>query len=550
MAVLAHRVDLPTIPSGGKKMIGFRSRFLLVIAAAVVLAATARAEGIFPVNDPGTGAWVFDQPSVAVNGTVIHVAFVGNSTIGADGTPDTRLFYAVINGAADFRNKATTRSQVLLAAPVAIESGEAYTGARHPQIALRSATGLVILFQAIPAGETNYKLFRALVTIANNAVTSQSVAEIRDAAGGRIPGRLTDPSFALVTTDNTLRVAFSSFPSPLVDGATFSDVYFARVGLDTARVVNTTILLTARESGIGVTPLPRLRLDTNKFSHVVWAANNSTGNPTGIYYAMVHAVAPSVVDNLAIGATQVLSGGNRWGFPNLVLTSNRNVWILASDEPPSGGSTGLATSMGISEVNPYAVTHDGNPVSVNNVPSNALFFLKPPGGSVLSADFDAYHPEVALDTLLRMHVAGYGFRSDVPPFQGTPGRYYVMSPGIALSGSGTGSIFASMIGSPVFVGIGELAFAMQLPGDYTRPSFVPFSGNSVNFWSGPDNVVAGARNLYVTGVSLTDPSKQSGCSMVDEPRRNETGRIPGAVVLLLPAILLAVRRAARKAFGR
>ena len=98
-------------------MIGFRRRFPLVIAATVVFAATAWAEGIFPVNDAGTGAWVFDQPSVAANGTVLHVAFVGNSTAGADASRDTRLFYAVINGAADFRNKATTRSQVLLAAP-------------------------------------------------------------------------------------------------------------------------------------------------------------------------------------------------------------------------------------------------------------------------------------------------------------------------------------------------------------------------------------------------------------------------------------------------
>ena len=115
---------------------------------------------------------------------------------------------------------------------------------------------------------------------------------------------------------------------------------------------------------------------------------------------------------------------------------------------------------------------------------------------------------------------------------------------------GTASIFASMVGSPVSVGIGDTAFAMQLPGDYTRPAFIPFSDKSVNFWSGPDNVVAGARNLYVTGVSLTSASKQSGCSMVDDPRRGETGRIPGAAVLLLPAALLALRRAARKAFGR
>jgi hypothetical protein len=37
--------------------------------------------------------------------------------------------------------------------------------------------------------------------------------------------------------------------------------------------------------------------------------------------------------------------------------------------------------------------------------------------------------------------------------------------------------------------------------------------------------------------------------MVVDPPGNDAGRIPGAAVLLLPAILLAVRRATRKAFG-
>ena len=540
-------------------MIGFRSRFLLVIAATVGLAAAAWAEGIFPVNDAGAGNRVFDQPSVAANGPILHLAFVGDAAAGAfnpDGTVNaslnTRLYYAAVNGGADFKNKATTRAQVLLTAPVEINGGDAYTSARHPQIALRSATELVILFQAIPAGETNYKLFRALLTIANNAVTSQSVAEIRDAAGARIPGRLTDPSFGLVLSDNTLRVAFSSFPSPLVDNSTFTDVYYARVGWNDARVANNTILLTTTASSTGVSPLPRLRLDGNRFSHIVWAANNSTGDPTGIYYAMVHALSPGVVDNLAIGATQVLSGGNRWGFPNVVQTSAQIFWILASDESQTAGSTGLANSVGLASINPYAVTHDGNPVSVNNIigGSNISFFRNPPGGSVLSADFDAYHPEVALDSQSRMHVAGYGFRSDVPPFQGTPGRYYVMSLGSTVTGSGTSSVFAAMVASPVSVGTGDIAFAMQLPGDYTRPAFVHFSGKSVNLWSGPDNVVTGARNLYITSTfSPTDPTSQSGCSMVADPRRGEAGRIPGAAVLLLPAALLALRRAARKAFA-
>ena len=538
-------------------MIGFRSRFLLVIAATAGLAAGAWAEGIFPVNVPGAGNWVFDQPSVAASGSTLHLAFVGNDTAGAfniDGTVNTslntRLYYAAVNGGVDFNNRTLTRDQVLLTAPVAIDNGDAYTNARHPRIALSTSTGLVILFQAIPVGETNYKLFRAMVTLAGNAVTSQSVAEIRDAAGVRIPGNLTDPSFALVTSDNTLRIAFSSFPSPLGGNATYTDVYYARVGWDTARVLNNTVLLTTASS-VGIFPLPRLLLDSNNFSHIVWAANNSTGNPTGIYYAMVHAVSPSVVDNLAIGATQVLSGGNRWGFPNVVLTSSTNIWIFAADESQSGGSTGLAGSVGISEINPYVVTFDGNPVNVNNVPSNLSFFLNPPGGSVLSADFDAYQPEVNLDIQNRMQVTGYGFRSNISPYQGTPGRYYVMSLGSTVTGAGTSSIFATMVTSPVSVGNGDVAFAVQLPGDYTRPAFVHFSGKAVQFWSGPDNVVTGARNLYVTSTfSPADPTNQSGCSMVGDPRRGEAERIPGAAVLLLPAALLALRRAARKAFAR
>lgn len=170
---------------------------------------------------------------------------------------------------------------------------------------------------------------------------------------------------------------------------------------------------------------------------------------------------------------------------------------------------------------------------------------------MLSADFGAYHPEVALDSQNRMQVTGYGFRGDAPPYQGTPGRYFVMSLGSTVTGSGTSSTFATMVTSPVSVGTGDVAFATQLPGDYTRPAFFHFSGKTVQFWSGPDNVVTGARNLYVTSTHApSDPTSQSGCSMVDDPRRGEAGRIPGAAVLLLPAALLALRRATRKAFAR
>ena len=527
-------------------------RVLLAIAVTVALAAAAWAEGIFPVNDVGTGNWLFDQPSVLANGAVLHVAFVGDNAIG--GSPNTRLYYAAVNGAADFTNKATTRTQVLVTAPVAIDDDSLYANARHPQIALRSANEVAILFQAIPAGGSGYKLFRALVTINNNTVTSRRVDRILDASGNDFLGALTDPSFALVTTDNTMRVAFSSFPSILAPAS--SDVYYARVGLDNARVVDNTLILLTTASSAGRLPLPRLRLDVSNNSHVVWSANDDTaGTPSGIYYAMAKAVPPGVVDNLAIGATQVLSGGYRWGFPNVLLANASNqIWVLAADEP--FGSAGLAGSLGISLINPYAVTHDGNPVNVNNVGANSLFFLNPPGGSVLSSDFDTYRPEASIDGQSRMHVAGYGFRDALSPFRGTPGRFYAMAVGSTSSSAGTASVFASMVSSPVSVGLGDIAFAMQIPGDYTRPAFAHLSGKAVHFWSGPDNALAGddgARNLYVTSALDSPdnaPVKQSGCSMVGDPRDGETGRLPGAAALLLPAILLAVRRATRKAFGR
>jgi hypothetical protein len=190
-------------------------------------------------------------------------------------------------------------------------------------------------------------------------------------------------------------------------------------------------------------------------------------------------------------------------------------------------------------------------VTVNNVRSDSRFYLNPPGGSVLSSDFDAYQPEADMDSLHRVHVTGYGFRGGPPLFQGTPGRYYAMSLGTTAATAGITSVFATMVGSPVSVGTGDLAFALQLPGDYTRPAFIHFSGRSVQFWSGPDNVVTGARNLYVTTTfSPADPSKQSGCSMIGGPRSGESDRIPGTAVLLLPAALLALRRAIRKAFAR
>jgi hypothetical protein len=528
-------------------MIGFRrSRILLVIAATVGLAAAAWAEGIFPVNDAGTGNWVFDQPSVVANGTVLHVAFVGDSAVG--GSINTRLYYAAVNGAADFTNKATTRSQVLVTAPVPIDDDSLYTNARHPQISVRSATELAILFQAIPVGgSTSYKLFRALVTIENNAVTSRRIDKIQGAPEDDSGRGLTDPSFALVTTDNTMRVAFSSSPS-IVAGSSYADVYYARVGLDNARVLDDTLsLLTRTPASTGVTPLPRLRLEGTTRSHISWAADNGTTAPSDIYYAMVKEASPGV-DNLAIGATPVL-GNQRWGFPNVLLPAASRVLVLAGVE---SGTPGIAGPVGVALLNPDAVVHDGNPVTVSNTIAGASFIVYPPDNrNPLSNTFSAYHPEASLDGSNRVHVAGYGALAGI---HGTAGTYFTMS---LLGVTATTGNFADLVSPGVSIGTDKSSFADSIPGDYTRPAFVHFSGKAVHFWSGQDNAGTIARNLYVTStVSSVDPpppvvpAKQSGCNVVDDPRHGEAGRIPGAVVLLLPAALLALRRATRKAFAR
>ncbi|HEX9190909.1 MAG TPA: hypothetical protein VF847_02360 [Candidatus Deferrimicrobiaceae bacterium] len=519
--------------------------FLPVFAAAILFAAGARAESIFPVNEIVGNNRVFDQPSVAANGNTIHVAFVGTNP----GDTDNTLYYAAVNGAADFTSAATTRSQVIVTPAVAIGNG-LYAQARHPQIAVRSSNQVVILFQAIPAGGTESKLFRALVSLENNAVTAQQVNEVRDPLGNRMAGALIDPSFALVSSDNTARVAY-------VDNTAGADgtahVLYARVGLENALLADTPILLTILPASQGVLPLPRLRLDGLNRSHIVWAANNNGGAASGVYYALVKQAATGV-DNLAIGATQVLPGGYRWGFPNVLAVANSRILVLAADEPfgPNDGK-GIAGSIGISVLNPDGVVQNGLPVNILNVGSNATFFYSPPGQAVLATPFDAYRPEAALDGSNHVYIAGYGSLSGESPLRGTPGRFYAMTVSQVTTTTGAIAGFAETASAPLPVGNGELAFAGTFPGDYTRPAFARFSGKSVLFWSGPE-VLSGGRNLYVTSVpSAADPATpttQSGCSAVDDARRGEAGRIPGAAVLLLPAALLALRKVARKAFAR
>ena len=512
------------------------SRILPIALSILLFAAAANAAAILPINGAGSGVFTFDQPSVVANGTAVHVAFVGD----AEGDNTFKIYYAAVNGSAEFQSATATQASILLTPAVAIDNGPVYDNALHPQIAVWDANRLVVVFQGVPAGtgSGNYKLFRAIINIRNNVVTSHTVSEIVDSGSNRLGGILVDPAFQLATSDSTLRIAYA-------DASTeYSNVYFARVAIDNAAVVGGPLLLSSVGSSQGVKPLPRLKLDSNGYSHVVWAANNNNLDTfTGIYYSLVRRNSSGIADNLAIGATQVVYGSYRWGFPSVIAETPSSVFVFAADQ--------TTRALGFSRLNPSTVIHDGQPVNVNNLTVLTNFFMYQPGGSVATGTFDTYQPDVFMDIQGYFHVAGYGYRSTTYPYQGTSGKYYAMSLDEVLD-SYSVTTLPELVLYPVQVGTGNPSFGMQIPGDYTRAAFASFNVKGIHFWSGPDDVTAGASNLYATSTADADISSgdDSGCMMTKDPRRGETGRIPGALLLLLPALLLLFLKEARRALAR
>jgi hypothetical protein len=502
-------------------------RFFRIAFASVLLAAalwgTSAAEITFSVNDNNTG--VFDQPSVVLNGSVANVAYIGGSGTAGPFT----VFFAAVNGGADFTNLLLPRdTTVLPIPPVAIDNtgaggNAAYFDARHPTIALRTATEAVILFQARPSpADVVYRPYIARLALASASATLISVRQVTGFPAGELStGDIEDISFNLVLTDNTARMAFASRST--ISAATPFHVYFARVGLDDAAVVGTPLLLSSGNDDTvtgsdGFRPVPNLKLDLLGNSHIAWAANDSTPDPGGVYYAMVASTA--AVDNVGIGATEVLGRTLSWGHPSVLVLATNSVNILAGDEsfPGRAGSIGLVT------LNPDAVVpKSGLPVSIGLVRS---FLVS--GPSVLPSTFDLYRPEAFLDASARIHMTGYGA-------SGSSATYYVMRLAAIAP-------FAEFVTVPAPVGLNE--FPAELPGDYTKAAFRFLNGKTIVFWSG---LIPGSanRNLNVTTVQAVfdvPAADESGCQVVADPRSGESGRIPGTALLFLPAAALAIRR--------
>lgn len=490
-----------------------RYRILLaaVLAATLFAARAARAEMVFPVND---NVGVFDQPSVAMSGQVAHVAYIGADT--ADGP--FKVHYAAVNGGADFTNLSLTRSGILVTAPVVVDNAAAYYDARHPAIAMRSATEAVIFFQAKQFGPASpYSLFRARVLIDNNLVVEQRV----DLVSGISPGEIRDVSFALVPADNTARVAYAS----RIAGFDPFDVSYARVGIDNALAAAPVEISSGYSLSRGFRPLPSLKLDDLNRAHIAWAATDDSGtNPGPVYYAMVKET--NGVDNMVIAPTPIMTRESmRYAFPSVMVFGRSLITVLAGDE--------VDGNLAYVQINP-----DGTGVHQNGLPAwdnlgvNGNFLLVPPGEAILTDEFSLFRPEAFYEASSgRVFITGYG----------ASGCTFLAFKIAAAAAS------IERVTDPAQFAITRPP--ASLANDYTKAAFGFPGGKIVAFWSGIPAPFSADRDLDVTTVPTVASwitSNESGCAMVADPGRGAAGRIPGALLLFLPAAVLAARRIAAK----
>jgi hypothetical protein len=503
-------------------------RFLTTICAVVLataMAATAAAEKTVAVNDPAVPG-VFDQPSVAVSGSVMHVAYIGASSTAGP----FRVYYAAIDGNSDFTNLSLSRTTAgfLVIPPTVVDNtatgNNAYVDARHPQIALLSDTEVVIFFQAKTAASPDpvYVLYLARLTLASGVVVKQSVRIVTG-----LSGFTEDVSFVLVTSDSTARIAYAGRPGISGD----FNVYYARISLDTAAATGTPgtpLLLSSATGTTGTRPLPSLKVDSATRSHIAWAANDNTSLPNGIYYALVKET--DGADTVAIAATELIGRSRKWGFPITLISSPSAIIILASDESVPGN----AGNIGLVYINPDADDQDGSPVQVA---TNTDFFATPPGEAILTDSFSVYRPDAFLDGLSHIHIAGYGNN-------GTRSTYYDFT-------FSNDFPFAALVRIPATVGLDSSEFPVCLTGDYTRAAFgFMTAGKVIIFWSG-EVTGTGNRNLDVTGLPTASAieTDESGCGVVAKSRSGGAGRNADGLFLVLPLAFLWMRRVLRRTLG-
>ena len=486
----------------------------VLVAAFFGVAALAeyRPDKTFPVNDNNTG--LFDQPSVAMNGTVAHVAYIGDTT----GT-GYKVYYAAINSAADFRTVQRDNT-LILQIPTTIDNTDAgndtYADARHPKIAVRSGTEVVILFQAKPAStaDTAYRLYIARLTLAGNAVVQKSVKQVQ----GLPAGTIEDVSWALIASDSSARVVYST-RSAIVAPEPFQ-LTFARIGLDNATAAAPIAVTALYPASLGSRPIPNLKLDDLNREHIAWSSDDTPGSAAGpVYYAMIEET--NGVDNMSLAPTEIMTRYQTgYTFPSVLVINRSSIAVIAADAAHG--------DLSYVQLNPDAVQRNGRPASDNNIPVNNQFWLVPPGEAILPPNFRLFRPDAFYETGSgRVYMTGYGAG-------GQRGATFLA---FKLN---TAASTADFVQTATQFALDEPPSGLD--NDYTQAAFGFPGGKVIVFWSGE---VGANRNLDFTTMPTLAAwvnSNESGCAMVADPARGAPGRIPGALALFLPAAVLAARR--------
>ncbi len=486
-----------------------------VLAATALAATAARAEKVFPLNDTNTGR--FDQPSVGMYGTDTHVAFLGDTT----GT-GFRVYYAKVNGGADFTNDLLQRdSTVILIPPTTVDNSDigndTYADARHPKILARSATEAVILFQAKPVStaDTAYRLYIARIILAGNTIVQKSVKQVQ----GLPAGTIQDVSWALLTSDSTARVAYAT-RSAIAAPEPFQ-VSFARVGIDNATATAPVAVTVAYPASLGLRPLPSLQLDDLNRAHIAWTGAGAAGAISGpVFYAMIDQT--NGVDNMLIAPTKVMMRyPARFTFPSMLVVNRSQVMIVAGDE--------VTGDLSYVQLNPDNARKVGMP-GFDNLANVNLFLPVPPGETIMLPDYRLFRPQAFYESASgRVFMTGY-------PLDNTAGATF-----IAFKFN-TAASSADIVTSATGFARDDYP-TTGIDNDYTQAA-LGFPGNkAMVFWT--SGLASGNTDLDFTAVQTVAAwvsSNESGCAMVADPVHGAPGRIPGALALFAPAVVLAARR--------
>ncbi len=488
-----------------------------VLAATAFASTAARAEKVFPLNATNTGR--FDQPSVGMSGTDTHVAFIGDTT----GT-GFRVYYAKVNGTADFNSDLLQRDNTVILIPAAPVDNtdvgnDTYADARHPKIVMRSGTEAVILFQAKPVStaDTAYRLYIARLTLAGNAVVRKSVKQVQ----GLPAGTIEDVSWALLASDSTARVAYAT-RSAIAAPEPFQ-VSFARVGLDNATAAAPIAVTASYPASLGVRPIPSLQLDEVNRSHIAWASAGASGSVSGpIFYAMIDQT--NGIDNMLIAPTKImLRAPARFTFPSVLVVNRTQVMVIAGDE--------VTGDLSYVQLNPDNARRVGMP-GTDNLANVNLFLPVPPGEAILPPEYRLFRPHAFFETGSgRVFMTGYATDN-------TAGATFIAFKFNTAASSADLVTAATGFARDDFPTTG-------IDNEYTQAAFGFPGGKAMVFWT--SGLASDNTDLNFTAVNTVAAwvnSSESGCAMVASPARGAAGRIPGTLALFLPAAVLAARRIA------